>query len=383
MALGLHQVGVRKKPFVILIGPIADDPTESVSVVNRAFVEGLAGQFRFVTLDATRRFGKGRESKLNVTNGWYFGKQLLRWLLHLVKDRPDVAHYAVTSGWAFLKCLVFLKLARKLGTRTLGHLHGGGFIKFWSGLPAWQQARARRGMLRLDGLVVLSEGWRGALREAVGLPDEMLFVVNNPIEREFETAALAMPVERGSARVLSMGVMDRAKGVFDILDARALLKREAGLEFVLAGPEREKGISSEVLARITSTASQDRVTVKGAVWGAEKLALFRDSSIFLLPSYFENFPLVLLEAAASGMAIITTPVGAVPEFLEPEVSAIFVEAGNHPQIAEAVARLAGSPEERARLGQAARQRYLTQLGRPRIMKSLESTYQQVLAQPRK
>jgi glycosyltransferase involved in cell wall biosynthesis len=110
--------------------------------------------------------------------------------------------------------------------------------------------------------------------------------------------------------------------------------------------------------------------------------LFRDSSIFLLPSYCENFPLVLLEAAASGMGIIASPVGAVPEMLEHEVSAIFVEAGNKRQIAQAIYRLVQLPEERVRFGRAARDRFIAQFERSRIMKAMESTYRHVLGSPR-
>ena len=75
----------------------------------------------------------------------------------------------------------------------------------------------------------------------------------------------------------------------------------------------------------------------------------------LLPSYIENFPLVVLEAAAAGQAIITTPVGAVPEFFEDGVSALFVDPGNPQQIANAIMRLLRNPGERRRLDHEARQ----------------------------
>lgn len=366
----------------VLIGPVADDPTESVSVVNRTFIEDLAAEFRFIPLAATRRFGKGRQCRLNVVNLWYFQKQLLEWLVCLLRDKPDVAHYAITSGWALAKCLVFLKCARRLGVRTLGHLHGGGFMECWSRLSPWQRSWARRELTGLDGLAVLSEGWRCAVQAAVRIPDDRLFVVNNPLDRGFEAAALSMPVERLDSTILSLGVMEEAKGVLDIIEAASLIRGKVNATFCLAGPEREAGIYSKVRDRIDSACVQDSVLVKGPVWGAEKVDLFRDSGMFLLPSYFENSPLVLIEAAASGMAIITTPVGAVPEFLEDGVSAVFVEPGNSRQIAGAVARLANSPEERNRIGRAARQSYVTRFGRAKSVESLAAAYHRILSSPR-
>ncbi|HEY0551760.1 MAG TPA: hypothetical protein VGF13_19295, partial [Verrucomicrobiae bacterium] len=56
----------------ILIGPLSNDPTESVSCVNAAFVKGLHEQYDFLPLDATRRFGNTRQTTLNGINLFYF-----------------------------------------------------------------------------------------------------------------------------------------------------------------------------------------------------------------------------------------------------------------------------------------------------------------------
>ena len=59
-----------QKP-VILIGPRADDPAESVSVVNGSFVEGLSDHYRFVEHGSNRRFGMDRLASLNPLNALY------------------------------------------------------------------------------------------------------------------------------------------------------------------------------------------------------------------------------------------------------------------------------------------------------------------------
>ena len=363
----------------ILIGPTSDDPTESVSCVNAAFVEGLRDRHDFLLLDASRTHGTTRQSMLNVINLFYFAQQLGRWLAHLALRRPQLAHYAISSGWAMEKGLVLMKLARLFGAKTLGHLHSGEFIDHWQALPPWRKKFALREFARLDGLVLASQWWCDEIRKHLPLPANKLFVVNNPIDPTFERAALEMSVEREGNKVLSLGTMGRAKGVFEMLSAAETVAREAKFELHLVGSEREPNILNDVRAFVAGHALTETVRVQSAVTIAEKTALYRDASIFLLPSHYENFPLVLVEAAAAGQAIITTPVGAVPEFFQDGVSALFVEARRPEQVAGALRRLLQNPDERARLGRAAREMFRTRLARPRIMESLEEVYRRALS----
>ena len=79
------------------------------------------------------------------------------------------------------------------------------------------------------------------------------------------------------------------------------------------------------------------------------------------------------------LAKVRKPVGAVPEFFEDGVSALFVQPGKPDQLAAALARLIEHPEERVRLGLAARQTFVSRLSRSQVMDSMHHVYQQVLA----
>jgi glycosyltransferase involved in cell wall biosynthesis len=367
----------RKKPSV-LIGPVCDDPCESVSAVNSAFMKGLSEQYAFISQVSNRKYGTERRAALNMTNIFYLFEHFTSWLRLLAKHKPDIVHYSLNSVWAMEKGLFFLKVARAFDAAVIGHLHGGGFLDFWSRLPSWRRRYALAALRGLDGLVVSSESWRQAVATHVGLHVDRLFVVSNPIEPGFEDAALQFPIERPDATVLSLGVMSRQKGVFDLLAAAAAARQPRSFRLTIAGPEREPNIRNAVQQFVAQRSLADTIEIKGAVGETQKLDLFRQASIFVLPSYFENFPLVVLEAAAAGHAIITTPVGAVPEFFEHGVSALFVEPGNTRQIAQAMVTLIEQPKERMRLGQAAREVFRSRLARARIMASLDRVYQQAL-----
>lgn len=280
------------------------------------------------------------------------------------------------------KSLVFLSMARSMGVKTIGHLHSGSFLTFWDSLSPARRQRAYRGLRSLDRLIVLSESWRKSVHEKVSLPLDMLRIVNNPIDAEFERTVLQLERQQGDDTVLSLGTIGRDKGLLDILEAVRLLDGRVPGRILMVGPEREPGIRDTARNFIARHSLTGCVELREGVWGAEKMDLFRQSSIFLLPSYYENFPLVVLEAAAAGQAIITTPVGAIPEFFTNNVSALFVQPGKPQQIADALLRLGGKDNvDRTRLGLAARQVFQDRLRRSHILSSLNNTYRELLVRP--
>jgi glycosyltransferase involved in cell wall biosynthesis len=362
----------------VLLGPITQDPSESVGLVNEALMAGLGEVFDFVPHVARRKGRSTSHSSMNITNLWYFILHLAAWLRALATQRPLIAHYAITSNWNMEKSLMFLWLAQLSGVRTVGHLHGGRFIEFWQGLNSARRSLARHVIGRLDGFVVLSDGWKEKIQESLGLPEERVHVVYNPLDEKFEHASDGFDLQRTGSVILCFGVMDRKKGVFDILSAAAALPLDCTAKFLLVGPEREAGIASEVREFIEQHALQDRVEWIGPVHGEQKICLFREASLFLLPSYVENFPVTVIESISAGVPVICTPVGAIPEFLVDRESAWFVKTGAPGEIAAAVVELLGSEAERLRLAAGARRVFVERLQRERIMSQLESTYLKVL-----
>ena len=367
-----------KKPR-IQIGPICDDPMESVSSVNKALIEGMKDLYEFVSPSSNRHHGITTQARFNALNLIYMVKHTLLWLWALFWRRPQIAHYGLTTSWALEKGLFLLMLARFFGAKTIAHLHAGDFGEYLPRLSGWRRRFAMSQIAKLDAFVVLSEHWRGVVTEVTRFPREQMFVVSNPIDRSFENAALQLPIARCSHSVLSLSTMSRDKGVLDIMAAARIIRKEmSDFEIVLAGPEREPGILEVVKGLIVAQGLEKQVILHPGVWGDAKVQMFRNTSIMLLPSYIENFPLVVLEAAAAGHAIITTPVGAVPEFFEDEVSALFIEPGNPEQLAGAILRLLKHPDESRRLAAAARQVFERRLGRNGIMTSLDSVYSHLI-----
>lgn len=140
---------------------------------------------------------------------------------------------------------------------------------------------------------------------------------------------------------LSVGNLTRRKNLPVLLDAFASI-RDSGASLVLAGA-LEYG-ADEVLGRLRSEAG---VSYLGRVSDAELAALYKGALAFVYPSAEEGFGLVVLEAMASGVPVLTTTGGALPEAVGD--AGLLVAPGSVAELAAAMKRLATDPALRADL----------------------------------
>jgi glycosyltransferase involved in cell wall biosynthesis len=346
-----------------------------IPTITKAFMDGLSKSYDFIPFYAERRYGATATANLNLTNVYYFFKHLALWIFTIIRYRPDIVHYPVTSFWNMEKSLAFLTVSKVLRCKTVGHLHGGAFPDFWDGISRLRKRVARALFKRIDVMVVLSEYWRDIVKGRI-CPKHVR-VVHNIIDKTFEdTLRENLGVEGGN--VLFVGDMGRYKGVYDLIEALGKIKKSLRAKLELVGPEARNDDLDNIRTLIEDHNLGESVEVKGPLYGTEKIEAFRRASLFVLPSYAENFPLVILEAACAGLPIITTRVGAIPEFFEDDRSVCFVEPGNVEQIAQAVAELLSDKRKREALGNGARSVFLDKLSRERIIASLDDCYREVL-----
>ena len=146
-------------------------------------------------------------------------------------------------------------------------------------------------------------------------------------------------------RVLFVGIVGLRKGVPDLLTAW----ERAGVEGELLLVGDLDGLVWPLVERAVASGTVRYVPFVDDIVGA-----FRSSDIFVFPSYEEGGPQVTYEAAACGLPIITTPMGAA-RLVETDKTGIIVPAGDVDALAAAIRRLAAAPELRQRMGSAARE----------------------------
>lgn len=158
---------------------------------------------------------------------------------------------------------------------------------------------------------------------------------------------------RGAGRrLLFTGRLARVKGVPVVLAALARLRaRYPDIELSLAGDGPDRA-TLEAEARRLGVA--DRVRFLGYQSSDQVRSLLQDTDVFVLPSFAEGVPVVLMEAMASGVPVVATRVAGVAELVEDGVSGFVVPPGDVDALARAVETLFADPALRERFGAAGR-----------------------------
>ena len=127
---------------------------------------------------------------------------------------------------------------------------------------------------------------------------------------------------------------------------------------VMARDARRRRAVDEFRARAAALGLADRVAFPGWIDQSAASALCAAADILVLPSHAEGLAMSVLEGLAHGLAVVTTPVGAHAEVIEPEQSGLFMPPGDIAALGAALARVIGDTALRKRLGAGARQRFL-------------------------
>jgi hypothetical protein len=190
------------------------------------------------------------------------------------------------------------------------------------------------------------------------------------------------PVDRrepGPVRLLFVGAESRRKGLAVLLRALRLLEDHAdGLTLDVCGADDQR----RRFARLVPPAFEDRVTFHGRVSGSDVAELYRRADVFCAPSLGpETAGMSLLEAMASGNAVVASRLRGYDEVVADGVNGLLVPPRRARALAAALRRLLAEPELRARLangGQASVRRYEWE----RVTSEIESVYEEVAARRR-
>src|SRR5690606_37040215 len=130
------------------------------------------------------------------------------------------------------------------------------------------------------------------------------------------------------------------KGPLLLLDALQTLRhRKVAFKATFAGAPSSGITRDALLARIETLGMTDLVTYVGAVHGRDKEQLFASHDVFVLPTWADAFPLVVIEAMRHGLAVVSTREGAIPDILD-EDAGILIEPRDSTALVESLVRLA-------------------------------------------
>ncbi len=329
---------------VVMAGPLEPTIGGMTSVIANLRDSGLSRKAELVFFDTRkttkegRAFREGVRSKLSLWRRW----------LRALEGRGTIAHIHTCSGLSYFLDGVLVFLARLRGVPVILHIHGARFDSFLESL-AWPAALLARRIASLcSNVIVLSEEWRRKL--APMLPGARLVVLENGVR--VSSGTRNGTADSKTVKVLFLGNLGKRKGVWELLKAAEDIHEDFVLQLV--GGEEDPGISEQLRAYVREHGLQQRIVLLGSAVGAEKDRRLAEADIFVLPSHAEGLPVALLEAMASGLPSISTPVGAIGSVIRDGETGLLVAPGDVGGLGEALRRLIRDPGLRSRLGEAGR-----------------------------
>lgn len=210
------------------------------------------------------------------------------------------------------------------------------------------------GKRRASALLVANERTRNALPP--GVSRRVIELVENGVDLSLFSRQERAANRSARPRFAFMGRLVDWKAVDLLLEAVSLSVREVDLELDVLGDGSER---ARLEGRTRALGLSERVTFRGFLPQRECAAALGASDALVLPSLYECGGAVVLEAMAMGLPVIATRWGGPADYLDSETG-ILVEPSSREGfvhgLAAAMVRLARSPEERQRLGAAARGR---------------------------
>lgn len=227
---------------------------------------------------------------------------------------------------------------------------------FWRSLQFEQEkAKSQDGLVTLaDRVVCASKSEAETLSSAYALSKDKVRVVANAVhprflEQEFERR---LPLSR---TVLFVGRFVRQKGIKFLLEAiPKVLDAHGDARFVFVGGHGTCDVKEGVLTMVQKF--PENAEIKNWVSLDELVGLYTKAGVVVIPSLYEPFGNVALEAMACACTVVASRVGGLKEIIIDKKQGLLVPAGNAEAIAKAIIRAIENPIWSINLGEAARKK---------------------------
>ena len=155
--------------------------------------------------------------------------------------------------------------------------------------------------------------------------------------------------------IVFTGLLERHKGPHTLLEAFSICRERQGFDMTLMG---EGSLRDELKRRTNELGLADRVDIPGFVPTDEYERILSNASCVVVPSeWYENAPLVVLEALSRGIPVMGSRIGGIPEQLNPTSDWATFEPADRVNLSEAIVRLWESKDVLPRRGMEAKARY--------------------------
>lgn len=303
------------KKLIFQIGPGRDVMGGVSSVINQYCDSDILNEkYDIIRIESHRDGNKARKCLTALTAYIKFIYLLFRYVV-----RSKIVHLHVASNASYFRKSIFFYIAKLFNCKVIFHIHGGEFLKFYKSSNLLVRKNISFILNHADVIVVLSYNWRKYLMDNM-TDNKVIYVLPNPVNtRIYKKSSL------DSQNILFLGRLGEGKGTYDILrTVSKVVELNPNVKYLFAGDGELKTVAN----KITENKMNQNVKLLGWVTGEQKYELLSSGYMLLLPSYYESFGISIIEAMASGLPIIASNVGAIPEIIKHSYNGFIIEPGD-------------------------------------------------------
>ncbi len=338
---------------ILMLMPICEHPVTGGEIYNRKLYEYLGSRYTRVKNITWQT--KPHHTKLQFfLNSMEQNLSLLK-LFRQIEGRAIIIEDISSSSDLFLFNLITKHARRLLGKQisVIPIVHHVYAPMAEGGLKGSLKLREESIFLNsANGIIVNSEFSRNSVESLLRHPVDM--VVAYPGLNVSSTAKISESVkdikDKENLHLLFVGYITPRKGVDTLIDAFRVLVRDYGIDNLIldlvGDTTRDPGFFGEIMRRCETAGIKDKVRIHGRVASDELETLYAMADIFVFPSLWEGFGMVLIEAMYNRLPIVTTDAGAIPYLVKDGKNGILVPVKDTEKLASSIRTLIESPELR-------------------------------------
>ncbi len=350
------------KNKIIIVGSLPP-PFHGSNIYSQNLLNSkIKEEFEVFHLDTSDHRNLDNLSKLDFINVCLAVKNIAELVWMLIKIKPDLVYIPPAASFLpYLRDGLFILSVNLVSRATIiTHMHRGEYFRteFYEKSNFLVSFFIQWTLSKVYTAIVLGKSLKSTFQ---GFVRNVEVVPNGSNFDPFNNRKYVIKPEKKEIIVSYLGNLFEKKGVLDLLQAaKTVLDKSKNVKFRFAGPwtQQESWTKSRAFSFIYENNLLSKVEFMGTVLNKDKEKFLLDTDIFAFPSWFEGFPLVILEAMAAACPIISTKgVGAIPEVVIDGANGILVEKQNPKQIADAIIKLIKDPGLRKKMGEASRKRF--------------------------
>lgn len=288
----------------------------------------------------------------------------------LSKEKYAIVHLVSVGNLGLIRDVFFLLIAKLNKSKGVVHFHFGR-IPVIKDEKNYEWYLLRIVLYLADGIIVLDKKSYNVVHEYY--PDKVWKIANS-VSVELSKFDIK-PYKRKENKIIFVGHVIPEKGIIELLKATYDFDN---IELFVYGPTSEN-IMKEINAFLDKNPFKGKLFFKGLQPSSVIYEELTQSSLFVLPTYTEGFPLIIIEAMVCGCPIITTPVGAIEEILQSngEKLGYIIPVKNVEKLSDQIKYCLNNKEETFVKASKARKKALEMYSTASMVKQLEEMWESI------